>query len=246
MVSDTKSPQAAVTTPSPNAPDPVPSSAFAKSWLRFVFPSLADVIFVALLLCFALGPLSQKLLSDGDIGWHIRNGQEILRSHSLPSTDSFSSTMNGKPWFAWEWLYDALIGGIYNVSGLNGVVAVSALLIAVTFLTAFRTMLRDGANHLVALLLLLLAVSASMIHALARPHLVSWLFVVVWFAVLDREEGNHGSTLNRLFWLPVLMLLWVNLHGGFLLGFAFATEKDRCPLHKDRSASSHPICGIAP
>jgi len=218
MGSGTKSPQAEVPTPSPTAPGPF-SSAIAQSLLRFVLPSLADVIFVTLLLCFALGQLSQKLLSDGDIGWHIRTGQQILAVSSLPRTDPFSSSMNGKPWFAWEWLYDALVGEIYNVSRLNGVVAASALLIAITFLIAFRTMLRDGDNHLAALALVLLAVSASMIHALARPHLITWLFVVVWLAVLDGEQSNQGSTDYRLYWLPVLMSLWVNLHGGFLLGF---------------------------
>ena len=119
MGSGTKSPQASVPPPSQPPPQPVSSSALAQSWLRFVLPSLADLTFVALLLCFALGPLSQKLLSDGDIGWHVRNGQQVLTTHTLPHTDSFSSTMSGKPWFAWEWLYDSLIGGIYNVSGLD-------------------------------------------------------------------------------------------------------------------------------
>jgi hypothetical protein len=221
MGSGTKSPQTSVPAPLQTAPLPASSSAFTKSWLRFAFPSLPDLIFVALLVCFALGPLSQKLLSDGDIGWHIRNGQQILISHSLPRTDSFSSTMSGRPWFAWEWLYDAGIGAIYNIVGLNGVVAASALIIALTFLIAFRVMVRDGANYVLALITLLLAVSASMIHALARPHLISWLFVVIWFAILEREENRQQdpSTPSRLYWLPVLMLLWVNLHGGFLLGF---------------------------
>jgi hypothetical protein len=197
------------------------SQPLSPSWLRLALPSLPDVIFIALLFSFAVGPLSQKLLSDGDIGWHIRNGQLIVNLRVLPRTDVFSSTMNGQPWFAWEWLYDAIIGAVYNTTGLNGVVTISVWIIATSFLIAVRMMLRGGGNYIIILVLFLLAVSAAMIHALARPHLVSWLFVVVWFAILDREETEPGNTRlrTRLYWLPVLMLAWVNLHGGFLLGF---------------------------
>ena len=63
----------------------------------------------------------------------------------------------------------------------------------------------------------ILAASASMIHFFARPHVISWLFVLVWFWILDSFE-QHGG---RLVWtLPLLMLVWVNVHGGFLTGFA--------------------------
>jgi hypothetical protein len=63
--------------------------------------------------------------------------------------------------------------------------------------------------------------SASTIHFFARPHIVSWLFLWLWFAVLDRWETNRTS-LHAIYWLPLLMILWVNLHGGFLLGLAVA------------------------
>jgi len=73
----------------------------------------------------------------------------------------------------------------------------------------------------VAVILLMLSVGASTIHFFARPHVVSWLFAVIWFQLLDSSEIISGrETDRRLLWLPVLMLLWVNLHGGFLLGLA--------------------------
>jgi len=86
-----------------------------------------------------------------------------------------------------------------------------------------------GANLFVALALVLLAVSASMIHFLARPHVLSWLFTLAWFWILDSSELDSSERhsfdrLNawherRLWALPLLMLLWVNVHGGFLVGF---------------------------
>jgi hypothetical protein len=187
-------------------------------WLRFAIPSVADLVFVLLLLALTLGAMAKGLLGDAGIGWHIRTGEWILRNHAVPRVDLFSSTMAGKEWFAWEWLYDVIAGALHHVAGLNGVVFGTALVIALTFTLLLRRTLKDGANLLIAVLMLLLAVAASTIHFLARPHVLSWLFAVIWFGALDdfEERGNW----RRLAWFPVLMLLWVNLHGGFLLGFA--------------------------
>lgn len=194
-----------------------------SAWARWLMPSVADLIFVALLATLLFTPLSGKLLGDAGIGWHIRTGQLILANHAVPRADPFSSSMAGKPWFAWEWLYDVAAGE--SRAGLNGVVWLTAVVIAAVFASAFRMLLRRGANLAVALMLVLLALSASMIHFLARPHVVSWLFTLVWFGVLDSIEkdslsGRRGGFEQYRVWiLPPMMLVWVNVHGGFLVGF---------------------------
>jgi hypothetical protein len=187
-------------------------------------PSAADLIFVALLGALVFTPLSVRLLGDAGIGWHIRTGQQILATHAIPLVDSFSSTMGGRPWFAWEWLYDLVVGQLERTLGLNGVVWLTAVVIAAVFAWMFRLLIARGANMLVALVLVLLAVSASMIHFLARPHVVSWLFTLAWFWILDTSErdcfaGRDGRARRWLWALPPLMLVWVNMHGGFLVGF---------------------------
>jgi len=187
-------------------------------------PSVEDLIFIALLGALVFTPLSVRLLGDAGIGWHIRAGQQILATHTIPRVDSFSSTMGGKPWFAWEWLYDLLVGQLEASLGLNGVVWFTAIVIAAVFAWMFRLLILRGTNVLVALVLVLLAVSASMIHFLARPHVVSWLFTLAWFWILEsseREWFDRGDRQNSgwLWALPLLMLVWVNVHGGFVLGF---------------------------
>jgi hypothetical protein len=155
------------------------------------------------------------LLGDADIGWHIRTGEFILATHSVPRTDLFSYTKAGQPWYAWEWLFDAFIAMIHHVAGLNGVVLFAAIVIAGTFALLFRLVLRRSGSFAVAVGLTLLSVSAAQIHMLARPHILSWLFTLVFVDVLYRfEEGNRSA----LLWLPPLMLVWVNVHGGFILG----------------------------
>lgn len=191
--------------------------------LCIILPSVTDVVFVALLCTLVFTSLSVRLLGDAGIGWHIRTGQIILATHRIPRVDPFSSTMAGKPWFAWEWLYDVTVGWIDSGTGVNGVVWFNALVIALVFACLFERLMRQDANLIVAVLLTLLAISASMIHFLARPHVVSWLLTLIWFAILDgteQEAFSSGAAPNRRLWiLPALMLVWVNLHGGFVIGF---------------------------
>jgi hypothetical protein len=213
------------------------SSALTPAWVRVTLPSAADLIFVALLAALVFTPLSVRLLGDAGIGWHIRAGQQILAAHAIPRLDPFSATMGGRPWFAWEWLYDLVVGGLEATLGLNGVVWLTAVVIAAVFAWTFRLMILRGANVLVAVVLTLLAVSASMIHFLARPHVVSWLLTLAWFWILQSSEWKYsqGQVVresetptsrksgeawgSRLWALPLLMLIWANVHGGFLMGF---------------------------
>ena len=190
-------------------------------WTRFLLPSVADLIFVALLFSLSCSALAARLLGDAGIGWHIRNGQQMLFTHVITRTDSFSSTMNGKPWFAWEWLYDLLAASVHQTSGLNGVVFLTALVVAVTFALVFRLTLAGGGNLPITVLLLALSMGAAAIHLFARPHVFSWLLTVTWFHLLDSwDAGTAESGANRrLLWLPALMVVWVNLHGGFVTGF---------------------------
>jgi hypothetical protein len=199
---------------------PEGSSSPPAAWFRWASPSIADLLFLVIFFALTCGVLAPRLLWDAGIGWHIRNGQQMLRTHSITRVDSFSSTMNGQVWYAWEWLYDALIAAIHNAMGLNGVVFLSALLIAATFTIVLRLALRRGASLLVAPGLLLISIGACSIHLLARPHLLSWLFAVLWFQIVD-SSVNPSSTgkRRRLYWLPALMLVWVNVHGGFVFGF---------------------------
>jgi hypothetical protein len=189
---------------------------------RLLLPSVRDIIFILLFWSILAGPLSNRPLADSDIGWHIRTGELMLLTHSLPRTDPFSSTMQGQPWFAWEWLYDILLGILYKACGLNGVVWLCALLVAATFALLLLQLLRRGTGLPLAIVLMLLAVSASTIHLYARPHIVSWLFSLLWFVALETTDGvAHGRLPQWIRWFfPASMLLWVNLHGGWLFGMA--------------------------
>jgi hypothetical protein len=153
------------------------------------------------------------LLLDGDTGWHIRVGEYILENGRVPTTDLFSFSKPGAPWFAWEWLSDVLYAGLFHIFGLKGVVLLAGLMIAATFALLLRYMLWRGANTFVALLCTLLALGASSIHFHARPHVVTLLFLVIGIWML---ESDRCHTSPRVWLLVPLVALWTNLHGGFL------------------------------
>jgi hypothetical protein len=181
-------------------------------------PSLTDVAFVLpIVLLFArLGGVG-FLLQDCDTGWHIRTGEWILQNGRVPDRDIFSFTKAGEPWFAWEWLWDLIFGWMHQQWGLVAVVMASLLVISLTFALLYRLTRRKCPNVLIAFGVTFLAIAASSIHWLARPHLFTILFVVVFYSLLERvRDGNV-----RLLWLlPALTVLWTNLHGGFFVGIA--------------------------
>lgn len=204
-----------------SAAENIASESNSPLWMRFLLPSVVDLLFILLLFSLTVGALAPRLLGDAGTGWHIRNGEFMLQTGAITRQDPFSATMNGQPWYAWEWLFDAAIARLHEWAGLNGVVLLAALVISATFALTFRLSLRRGGSVLITLPLLVLALGASAIHLFARPHVVSWLLAVIWFHLLDSsEKATEPAKNHSLFWLPVIMLFWVNVHGGFVLGFA--------------------------
>jgi hypothetical protein len=97
----------------------------------FLLPGLAGVVFlVALVQVLLLSQGAGGLFRDSDTGWHIRNGEEILRTWSAPGVDRFSFTREGRPWFAWEWLSDIVFALAHRAAGLRGVALVAGFAIA--------------------------------------------------------------------------------------------------------------------
>jgi hypothetical protein len=183
--------------------------------VRFL-PSLTDLAFLMpIVFLFARMEGAKTMLGDGDTGWHIRTGQWILANGRVPDKDVFSYTKAGQPWFAWEWLWDVCAAWLYQHGGLATVVTVNIVVICLTFALLFRLVRRHCDNPFVAIAVTFLACTASSIHWLARPHLVTMLFTVILLMVLDR--AREGST--RWLWaLPLFFVLWTNLHGGFFVG----------------------------
>ena len=181
-----------------------------------LLPSLTDVAFLfPLILLFAGLRGVRTMLSDGDTGWHVRIGEWILAHGQVPRQDMFSFTMPGQPFFAWEWLWDVGAAWLHQRWGLAGVVLASLLVIAFATVLLYRLIYRRCGNPLVSIVLTGLASAGASIHWLARPHLFTLLLMLVFLTLLERVRAGQTAW---LWTLPVLMILWTNLHGGFPIG----------------------------
>lgn len=165
----------------------------------------------------------KTLLGDCDTGWHIRAGEWILANHQAPWLDMFSFTKPGQPWYAWEWLSEILFAKLNALGGLQTVVMFSVLLISMLYGVLFLQMRRKS-SPVVAILILILAVACSSIHWLARPHLFTLLFQVIFYTILERvrDGRTHIGRIPALAILPVLTAIWANLHSGFVVGVVMA------------------------
>jgi hypothetical protein len=185
-------------------------------WCIRVLPCLTDLVFLfpAFLILFILRGTS-TLLADGDTGWHIRTGEWILQHRTVPVVDLFSFTKPDAVWFSWEWGWDLLFAPIHQAWGLAGVAFVNLVVLCLISALLYRLVRRCCENDVLAMLFTTIALAGSTIHWLARPHLFSWLFVLLFsHAFVSAEKGNR----KVLWYLPVLTLAWVNIHGAFFIG----------------------------
>src|SRR5262245_36618540 len=149
--------------------------------IALLLPSIGVVVFaVTLLEVLFLSQGAQGLFRDGDTGWHVRNGEAILESFELPRVDRFSYTRDGQQWFAWEWLSDATFGAVHKIGGLPGLALLTAFTIAFTLWAAARLSLSLGANLFLTAGAVIVLLGTTSIHWLARPHVFSWLFALLF------------------------------------------------------------------
>jgi hypothetical protein len=187
-----------------------------KNFVVRSFPSLSDFAFLApAVLLFAVMAGTANMLADADTGWHIRAGDWILDHHRLPTTDFFSFTKVGQPWFAWEWLWEVSFAWLHRSAGMAGVILASVLVVCLTSALLFRFVRRQCTNDLIAFAVTVLAVFGLSLHFLARPHLFSFLFAVILLDLLERRR-QAGRDVP---WAAIpLIVLWANVHPGFAAG----------------------------
>lgn len=186
-----------------------------KNTSSFLIPSIADFLFLAVFLqiCLSVG---KNLLNDGDTGYHIRAGEFILNTLSFPRHDMFSYISPPLPWTAHEWLSEIIMAMIHKNFGMTGLVIFFAFLISFAFFLLFKIIRSNNSNIVSSIFIVLFAAAASQMHWLARPHIFSMILMIVWYYILDQY---HYQDKNYLYLFPLIMIVWVNLHGGFMGGF---------------------------
>lgn len=193
---------------------PPPIAAAASVPVRARQARADPVVVLAGCLVFALVLFLPPILNDGDTLWQIRTGIWILTHHAIPAIDPFSFTAGIRPWFAHEWLAETLLGLAFLAGGMQGVMVLAAAAAGLTAAILLHH-LRRFLPGIYAATALIFALSAAAPSMLARPHLLAWPCLALWCGGLVTARANRVAPSFAL--LPV-MLLWVNLHGTFMVG----------------------------
>lgn len=170
-----------------------------------------------LVLC-AVFLLSMFKLAEYDTWWILADGRYILDHMTIPRVDVFRFVSVDKeyPWFNHLYLTGVIFYAIYLVGGYGGLVLFKAVVSTATFavlLKVLKNIKKEGIYF--ETVLILLAVFAVRFRLVERPDMFSFLFFVTVYWIVERLRRNNKAP---LYLLPVITILWVNLHAGFFAG----------------------------
>lgn len=153
-------------------------------------------------------------MSTVDLTYHLRAGDEILRTGAVPTVDTWSYTAAGQPWVDQQWGAQLLLAITERIGGWTGLVLLRAAITGL-IVWAIRGVARErGVDPRIAALLAVAAFVVAAPSMALRPQ----LFGMVCFALALLLVARRQRHPRRLWLVPVLVAVWANLHGSFVLG----------------------------
>jgi len=171
------------------------------------------------LLCVLAVMSARSNLNDPDMWWHLKTGQIIASTHSIPTTDLFSYSTNHHAVVPQEWLSQLSIYGLYKLWGFSGVAVWLCVAGSLLFLTGYILCYAYTRNPKISFLGALTIWMFSTVGFALRPQMIGYLLLCLELLLI-----HLGRTRNPryFFGLPFLFGIWVNCHASFLLGFIAA------------------------
>ena len=161
----------------------------------------------------------QSVPADPDLWGHTRFGLDHIQTGHLARTDPFSFMTSGQEWINHEWLTELIFGWVFMAGGTTGLFLFRAAIFSAIVALLFGMCWSSWKNGFVLLLLAAGVLPLLAVFTNVRPHSFTFLFLLL--ALFCIEAYGRGRTV----WincLPILMVLWVNLHGGFVVGLGLS------------------------
>lgn len=158
-------------------------------------------------------------IADPDFWWHLKTGEWIWGHKAIPHVDPFSYTFRGAEWINYEWLFHAVIYPIYKLSGFGGLIIFVIICVLLIFLILFFACREvDGGKKWLTLTILFISLLVVKGRFSVRPQMISFLLLAFYLYLLILHRKERIITRQLIFLLIPAHILWVNAHGGFLLG----------------------------
>jgi len=213
---------------------------------------LSVLVAIALFAWFGMF-LARKIdLTTADLGRHIQNGNIIVHGSwhdkwAVLHTNFYSYTLPDAPFVNHHWGTGVLFYFLWSCFGFTGL-SLFYIALGLATLWLFFDVARKASNFFIAAILTILLIPLFASRAEVRPEMITYFFTGVFFwvvwswsrsllanqlpptpSLLKREGAGEKSSHWMLWALPAVMLLWVNLHIGFVFGFlvlgAFGLEQ---------------------
>lgn len=158
--------------------------------------------------------LSLKEVVSSDVGFDLKGGEYIFQNHRVPVYDPFSYTASHHVYLDSHWLFQLVLFIIYSLSGVSGIILFKTLVLLATFVLIFRIGYKRE-YHIIFVIFSLLCFLIVNERSLVRSEIMTFLFLALYLYIL------HQYKYRRTKWvllLPVLQMIWVNMHGLFVLG----------------------------
>ena len=181
-----------------------------------VFNNVVLGIFAVFIILFTTFQIS----GDDDVFWHLATGRYIVETGTVPSTDVFGFVTEGQEWMPFEWGWDVITYGLYNVGGYNAISIFRTIIFLAIFGLLYWVMQRFKVSFNVSMLVMILMAFGTIDRLTPRPHIMSYLFFcLLIFIITDYKYFRHNHKV--LFFLPLIFILWANIHMGIIAGMFF-------------------------
>lgn len=177
-----------------------------------------DIIWFLVILSGFLFFTSLIPLPPNDFWWHLKIGEYIFSSHSIPTTNIYAWTLPAtQPFFYAAWLAELFFYFLYRLGNLDLIIFTRTILIGITMcLVAIESRRRCGSWRITALVIALLSLMITN-NLLVRTQMWAWLPFTITYIILKRYSEGKISW-PWLLLCPASMILWVNVHGSYILG----------------------------
>jgi hypothetical protein len=155
-------------------------------------------------------------VTDPDTWWHLKVGDWMIEHMALPHTGILSRSALNRPWVAYSWGYEVLLSRAYAWFGLIGIGLFGVVLTLAVAAATFWMMRRLSNRFWPACLLSIAVCAAFLFNGAPRPAFFTYILYCPILVLLF--EAQRSGRVQTLYWLPLLFLLWANLHIQFVYG----------------------------
>lgn len=184
-------------------------------------------IFASITIVVSVFILSSYSVSEGDFFWHLKSGEWIFQNRAIPGQDpfAFSTSLFPEPDNAARqnstlssyWLAQIILYGIWSWGGYAGIVIMRATIYAL-LISVLAVWIGKYSRGLLAISGILAAGAAILPFSSERPQIFAFILFVLLLASLEVARKNRMHFSPLLWGMPLMMLLWSNMHGSFILG----------------------------